>query len=817
MTAAGGSLEDCHTNVFTLTELSGLKWKCLTTPPNFRLPTTSGSSSSNNGGANTADIDQDPVLRAYGEALAQSLLCTWRRRPLLCDVNAVFKDPTPQIDAPKELWVFWYAQDEPKCIETFMADGLIETDEYDIFEIGITYETRLLFFKSLHNAIERSLLRSGYIRFGKWFTRPLDLPSVLVEDCKKALPQYIIAINFHFFMHGENHVCMTVNIQRQPTMVKLSRRHLTNSRKQPVVLGPWSMRAFLLPDQPLLGNDTQQASSQQKSCKDDNHLGIFNNTTSDESNKHNKKSKKNGENGQLTLVEIQAAVNQQWNDWKRFHALPLEADTNEEPATGNNENTNPSDTSANGKNRKSSSAAPSNHPNPAQSLPKMVLVEIDGVRMFYPTCFVGMLAEEMVLETSPIRSTKSSDTPTGMPNFCAEDHEVEEILNSSNMSSSSRLHNSPTKRILGMNNQNTVPPQLRHWKRTFTGVRAAQRSFEDGCLSIISGNNPPTSCTTLALPSNDQPQQQMENTQMDVRWNFFDYLRKEYCYCKMCSNISANPSTSTQMDNHMDNTRENTHKDSYAFHRSPIALESVTPDHSPTFVDELNALKELQALKHPAGEKDKRDKNNEQTHDGEPLPLWAQNIGSGHGPCQVGPVKRVVSGKLDLDKDTAIGTDIFKILQQTSILGGKGSQAAAAAAAAASNGCGPPRVMTPFTPITSITPEPDDQLSFAKEHGSDVSLQQRLKDFSYMYNPLKRDAMSSSESYHLANTETSGQIHPVKQIGPPPNGFSLPKNASTKFMGQSPLPPSLPRKSRAQAGSAIPHAQNPSQLEARLS
>lgn len=33
----------------------------------------------------------------------------------------------------------------------------------------------------------------------------------------------------------------------------------------------------------------------------------------------------------------------------------------------------------------------------------------------------------------------------------------------------------------------------------------------------------------------------------DTRWNFFDYLRREYCYCKMCS--SSNPSTSGESGN----------------------------------------------------------------------------------------------------------------------------------------------------------------------------------------------------------------------------------------------------------------------------
>lgn len=64
--------------------------------------------------------------------------------------------------------------------------------------------------------------------------------------------RYINAINFRFFMHGENHVCATINVQRQPTMIKLSNCHFKTLKCQPVILGPWSIRAVLLPDQPFI-------------------------------------------------------------------------------------------------------------------------------------------------------------------------------------------------------------------------------------------------------------------------------------------------------------------------------------------------------------------------------------------------------------------------------------------------------------------------------------------------------------------------------------------------------------------------------------
>lgn len=67
---------------------------------------------------------------------------------------------------------------------------IIEATDYESYDGGVNYETRVLFFKALHNAIERNLVRfGGYTRFGKWFTQPLELPTVLMHEYRKALPQ----------------------------------------------------------------------------------------------------------------------------------------------------------------------------------------------------------------------------------------------------------------------------------------------------------------------------------------------------------------------------------------------------------------------------------------------------------------------------------------------------------------------------------------------------------------------------------------------------------------------------------------------------
>lgn len=122
------SLEDCHTNVLALvsifqkfllilltfqTELSGLKWKRLTTPDNYVYGT---------------DLDQDPILSAYSRCVRENVLCTWRRRQRqqLETTSVAIENVSLRLDTPKELWIFWYSNDEPELIKILMKDnGLI--------------------------------------------------------------------------------------------------------------------------------------------------------------------------------------------------------------------------------------------------------------------------------------------------------------------------------------------------------------------------------------------------------------------------------------------------------------------------------------------------------------------------------------------------------------------------------------------------------------------------------------------------------------------------------------------------------------------
>jgi hypothetical protein len=68
-------------------------------------------------------------------------------------------------------------------------------DDTEFPDLTIKYDTRTQFFKALHDVFERNLLKSGYVRFGRWFTRPLDEFAVS-PDC--AMPSYINGLRFEF-------------------------------------------------------------------------------------------------------------------------------------------------------------------------------------------------------------------------------------------------------------------------------------------------------------------------------------------------------------------------------------------------------------------------------------------------------------------------------------------------------------------------------------------------------------------------------------------------------------------------------------------
>ncbi|KAL3994049.1 Mediator complex subunit 13 N-terminal family protein [Acanthocheilonema viteae] len=528
MSTNGGSLEDCHTNVFALTELNGLKWKCLTTPLSQRTWTS---------------LEQDPVLSAYARCLQAGILCAWRRQPPQPPATlAAMQLPDYRIDVVKELWVFWYSHEEPDCLTEYTSHLACAEDGKGNWSIpGIQYETRTLFFKALHNLIERNMLKNGYIRIGKYFTRPYEVPS---SDRIHCSPSYVNGISFNFFVHGENIVCATVSVQRQPTLFRLSRRHLDLSKKQPVILGPWSMRAVLLPEQPRIVDSTIPVLQQQSSTPQYGSVTNFSAPYSSSyreplssvahqvnpvpSSSFNSETCNSNYDGAGTISK--AAVDKLWSEWLQFFCLIVNVERNLSSADtvgyiGYTENT---------------SSAKS-------SLPKMVLVDVDGVHMWYPSSLIVVQASDDLLMRQNEKTTNDDDS---------------DFFNSGSNSSSftartppatgahTRLRSTPSfrKRKKRLSECDVGPNAERHnamYGSMVNGARAAQRFFEESCIAPANSrrkeNTESPSSSGLGLlmsaAANDD----------DCRWNFTDGMRRkdreEGCGCHQCRLQSGSTAT----------------------------------------------------------------------------------------------------------------------------------------------------------------------------------------------------------------------------------------------------------------------------------
>uniref|UniRef100_A0A1I7X145 Mediator of RNA polymerase II transcription subunit 13 n=1 Tax=Heterorhabditis bacteriophora TaxID=37862 RepID=A0A1I7X145_HETBA len=317
MASNGGSLEDCFSNVFALTELNGLKWRCFLTPQNA---------------PRGVPIPSDPVLKAYGRCLQDGLICTWRRKPLQIPTEGPEPLPLPSFtnDISKELWLFWYSSEPPEGISEYTSH--LEGDESGVGSAlnGISYEVRVLFFKALHTGIERSVSKAGFVRFGRWFTRPLRQP---LSGRQHLLSHYVLAFNMQFFIHGGNTVCMTLNAQRQPPLLRLAKRHLDCGRRVQVVVGPWSLRAVLLP-------------------------------------------------GDTDAGRNQASADRQWEEWKEFVALGHDPEDLDDESR-------------------------------EEGVPRMVTLELDGIRMLYPSCYVCVTMEDDA--ASCPKESQSAPVPSMTP------------------------------------------------------------------------------------------------------------------------------------------------------------------------------------------------------------------------------------------------------------------------------------------------------------------------------------------------------------------------------------------------------------------
>ncbi|XP_076868110.1 mediator of RNA polymerase II transcription subunit 13-like isoform X2 [Brachyhypopomus gauderio] len=213
--ANGASLEDCHSNLFSLAELTGIKWRCY----NFR------------GGAEygpviSAPAPDDPVLCSFTRCVQANLLCVWRRRV------------TP--DA-KELWIFWWG-DEPNLSDIIHHE--LEVVEEGLWECGLSYECRTLLFKAIHNLLERCLMDKDFVRIGKWFVKPYEL-----EEKPHGTSSEHLSCSFSFFLHGESNVCTSVEIAQHQPAYHITEEHvrLAQSSSSPiqVILSPYGLGGTL--------------------------------------------------------------------------------------------------------------------------------------------------------------------------------------------------------------------------------------------------------------------------------------------------------------------------------------------------------------------------------------------------------------------------------------------------------------------------------------------------------------------------------------------------------------------------------------------
>uniref|UniRef100_UPI0037E774A6 mediator of RNA polymerase II transcription subunit 13-like isoform X2 n=1 Tax=Semicossyphus pulcher TaxID=241346 RepID=UPI0037E774A6 len=212
--ANGASLEDCHSNIFSLAELTGIKWRCY----GFR-------SGGEYGPVISAPAQDDPVLRSFMRCVQANLLCVWRRKI--------------KPDA-KELWIFWWGE-EPNLSDVIHHE--LEVSEEGLWECGLSYECRTLLFKAIHNLLERCLMDKGFVRIGKWFFKPHELEEKALGNSEH------LSCSFSFFLHGESNVCTSVEIAQHQPAYHVTEQHIrlaqTSITPVQVILSPYGLSGTL--------------------------------------------------------------------------------------------------------------------------------------------------------------------------------------------------------------------------------------------------------------------------------------------------------------------------------------------------------------------------------------------------------------------------------------------------------------------------------------------------------------------------------------------------------------------------------------------
>ncbi|XP_015221754.2 mediator of RNA polymerase II transcription subunit 13-like isoform X1 [Lepisosteus oculatus] len=212
--ANGASLEDCHSNLFSLAELTGIKWRRYS----FR-------GNGDCGPVISAPAQDDPILRSFTRCVQANLLCVWRR------------DVKPEA---KELWIFWWGE-EPNLADIIHHE--LEVAEEGLWESGLSYECRTLLFKAIHNLLERCLMDKDFVRIGKWFVKPYEPEEKNLNNSEH------LSCAFTFFLHGESNVCTSVEIARHQPAYRINEDHIalaqTSSSPFQVILSPYGLNGTL--------------------------------------------------------------------------------------------------------------------------------------------------------------------------------------------------------------------------------------------------------------------------------------------------------------------------------------------------------------------------------------------------------------------------------------------------------------------------------------------------------------------------------------------------------------------------------------------
>ncbi|OAF70718.1 hypothetical protein A3Q56_01524 [Intoshia linei] len=223
------SLQDCYTNVFCLCDIKGIRWKCFVSTP-----------------SETFDPLNERILDAYLRCVRENLMCVWRR------VRA--ENPGYNNAFCIQLWVFWY-KDEPNVIKQELSQEFKILEDGN-FETTMNYCCRVLLFKCIHSLIQEHLLLNGFMRFGKWFVKPISNLSKKLSNQPSA-----ISISFSLFLLNDIFVFCFVEMGQHPPIRMLTNNDISLVMRDPsdkyeVMLAPYGIRAFICGTQRYVFKDT---------------------------------------------------------------------------------------------------------------------------------------------------------------------------------------------------------------------------------------------------------------------------------------------------------------------------------------------------------------------------------------------------------------------------------------------------------------------------------------------------------------------------------------------------------------------------------